>query len=58
MRVVPIPANKDNYQYLIIDESTNKAAVVDPVNVDLVNFTFLFLKILILFNFFLDFGYC
>ncbi|CAG8652410.1 6332_t:CDS:2, partial [Acaulospora morrowiae] len=28
MKVIPIP---DNYSYLVIDESTNEAAVVDPV---------------------------
>uniref|UniRef100_A0A915EA20 hydroxyacylglutathione hydrolase n=1 Tax=Ditylenchus dipsaci TaxID=166011 RepID=A0A915EA20_9BILA len=34
MKVVPIPANEDNYQYLIIDEKTNVSAIVDPVDVD------------------------
>lgn len=33
MRVVPIPANADNYQYLIVDEKTKSSAVVDPVDV-------------------------
>ncbi|KAL7071308.1 hypothetical protein ACQ4LE_009256 [Meloidogyne hapla] len=34
MRVIPIPANADNYQYLIIDEDSNKAAIVDPVDIN------------------------
>jgi len=34
MRVVPIPVNEDNYQYLIVDERTKKAAIVDPVDVE------------------------
>nr|CAD2172195.1 unnamed protein product [Meloidogyne enterolobii] len=34
MRVIPIPANADNYQYLIIDSKSNKGAIVDPVDVD------------------------
>ncbi|CAK5089511.1 unnamed protein product [Meloidogyne enterolobii] len=34
MRVIPIPANADNYQYLIIDSKTNKGAIVDPVDVN------------------------
>jgi len=29
--VVPVPCLKDNYSYLILDETTKKAAVVDPV---------------------------
>ena len=29
MRVVSIPLNDDNYGYLLIDESTNEAAIVD-----------------------------
>ncbi|CAG8662310.1 7863_t:CDS:2 [Funneliformis caledonium] len=31
MKVIPIPVLDDNYSYLIIDEKTNEAAVVDPV---------------------------
>nr|XP_022916686.1 hydroxyacylglutathione hydrolase, mitochondrial isoform X1 [Onthophagus taurus] len=31
MRVCVLPALTDNYMYLIIDENTNQAAVVDPV---------------------------
>lgn len=30
MRVVEVPCRSDNYMYLLIDEATNKAAVVDP----------------------------
>lgn len=52
MRVVPIPANEDNYQYLIIDEHTNDAAIVDPVDVELVIFTFIIFKKNTLFRFY------
>jgi hydroxyacylglutathione hydrolase len=35
MKVIPIPALQDNYQYLIIDDNGKKlAAIVDPVDVD------------------------
>ena len=30
MRVVPVPCLKDNYAYLVICETTNRAAIVDP----------------------------
>ncbi|HEU0031093.1 MAG TPA: hydroxyacylglutathione hydrolase [Kofleriaceae bacterium] len=30
MRVVPVPNLKDNFAYLVIDESTRRCAVVDP----------------------------
>ena len=30
MRVVPVPVLADNYAYVVVDESTNEAAVVDP----------------------------
>jgi len=30
MRVVPVPVRSDNYAYLLIDETTDQAAVVDP----------------------------
>ena len=33
-KVIPVPALQDNYMYLIIDEATKKAGVVDPVDVD------------------------
>ncbi|CAE6505374.1 unnamed protein product [Rhizoctonia solani] len=33
MRVVTIPVRKDNYAYLLIDEATSTAAVVDPFDV-------------------------
>ena len=32
MKVHIIPALTDNYMYLLIDESTNEAAIIDPVN--------------------------
>ncbi|XP_068668598.1 hydroxyacylglutathione hydrolase cytoplasmic [Aristolochia californica] len=31
MKIVPVPCLEDNYAYLIIDESSKEAAVVDPV---------------------------
>lgn len=31
MRVHIIPALEDNYMYLIVDEASNEAAIVDPV---------------------------
>lgn len=31
MRVHIIPALQDNYMYLLVDEASNEAAVVDPV---------------------------
>lgn len=33
MKVVPVPVRDDNYAYLLIDESTKKAAAVDPYDV-------------------------
>jgi len=39
MRVVPIPVNADNYQYLVMDERSKKAAIVDPVDVEKVMLT-------------------
>jgi len=30
MKIVPVPCRSDNYMYLLIDESTKTAAVVDP----------------------------
>ena len=30
MRVIPIPMHSDNYAYLVIDETSNACAVVDP----------------------------
>src|SRR5262245_44815270 len=30
MRVVPVPCLKDNYAYLVIDEASKQAAIVDP----------------------------
>ncbi|KAI3961139.1 hypothetical protein MKX01_035725 [Papaver californicum] len=34
MKIVEIPCLKDNYSYLIIDETSKEAAVVDPVEPD------------------------
>ncbi|KAF0455588.1 Hydroxyacylglutathione hydrolase [Gigaspora margarita] len=31
MKVIPVPVLEDNYSYVVIDESTKEAAVVDPV---------------------------
>lgn len=36
MRVRILPALSDNYMYLLIDESTKEAAIVDPVEPDAV----------------------
>ncbi|KAH7732005.1 glyoxalase II chain A [Aphelenchoides avenae] len=36
MKVVPIPALSDNYMYLLVDEKTNEAAIVDPVDISAV----------------------
>ncbi|MFH4982467.1 hypothetical protein AB6A40_009176 [Gnathostoma spinigerum] len=33
MRIIPLPALSDNYMYLLIDEETKNAAIVDPVDV-------------------------
>ncbi|KAG5342198.1 hypothetical protein C0989_004510 [Termitomyces sp. Mn162] len=33
MRVLPVPVREDNYAYLLVDESSNKAAAVDPYDV-------------------------
>ena len=30
MRVIPVPVRKDNYSYLIVDDTANEAAAVDP----------------------------
>ena len=44
MRVKLLPALDDNYMYLLIDEKTNDAAIVDPVEPAKVNiFTDIFL---------------
>ncbi len=34
MRIVPIPCLKDNYAYLVVCETTNTAAIVDPSEVE------------------------
>lgn len=33
MKVIPVPVRSDNYAYLLVDDATNKAAVVDPFDV-------------------------
>ena len=33
MKVVPVPVRQDNYAYLLIDDTTGKAAAVDPYDV-------------------------
>ena len=33
MHVVPVPVRKDNYSYLLIDESSKTAATIDPYDV-------------------------
>ena len=33
MRIIPVPCRSDNYAYIVIDETSNKAAVVDPYDV-------------------------
>lgn len=33
MKVVPVPVREDNYAYLLMDDSCNKAAAVDPYDV-------------------------
>jgi len=37
MKVVPVPVLSDNYAYLLIDESSKKAAAVDPYDVSKVS---------------------
>ena len=37
MKVVPVLVSMDNYAYLLIDESTNKAAAIDPYDVSRVS---------------------
>ena len=34
MRIRILPALSDNYMYLLVDEDTNEAAIVDPVHPD------------------------
>ncbi|CEQ40370.1 SPOSA6832_01975, partial [Sporobolomyces salmonicolor] len=34
MRVVPVPCRSDNYQYILLDETTGTTAVVDPYDPD------------------------
>jgi len=37
MKIVPVPVREDNYAYLLIDEATKKAAVIDPYDVSKVS---------------------
>ena len=37
MNIVPVPISNYNYAYLLIDESTNKAATIDPYDVSKVS---------------------
>lgn len=30
MRIIPVPVRKDNYSYLIVDDTAKEAAAVDP----------------------------
>ena len=30
MRIIPVPVRADNYAYLLIDDTTNQAAAIDP----------------------------
>jgi hypothetical protein len=34
MQITAIPANADNYMYLVVDEKNKLAAIVDPVDVN------------------------
>lgn len=34
MKIVPVPVRDDNYAYLLIDESNNQAAAVDPFDMN------------------------
>jgi len=34
MKVHIVPALQDNYMYLLVDESSNEGAVIDPVEPD------------------------
>lgn len=33
MKVIPVPVREDNYAYLLVDDTSNKAAAVDPYDV-------------------------
>lgn len=36
MKVLPVPVRSDNYAYLVIDSAVNKAAAVDPYDMETV----------------------
>lgn len=33
MKIIPVPVREDNYAYLLVDDTTNKAAAIDPYDV-------------------------
>jgi glyoxylase-like metal-dependent hydrolase (beta-lactamase superfamily II) len=33
MKIVPVPVREDNYAYILIDQPSNEAAIVDPFDV-------------------------
>lgn len=33
MKIIPVPVREDNYAYILIDEPSNEAAIVDPFDV-------------------------
>ncbi|VDM13922.1 unnamed protein product, partial [Wuchereria bancrofti] len=39
MKVIPVPALSDNYMYLLVDEKSNDAAIIDPVDLKGINKT-------------------
>ncbi len=34
MRIIPVPVLSDNYSYLLVDDVTQKAAAIDPYDVN------------------------
>ncbi|VIO86480.1 Uncharacterized protein BM_BM6299 [Brugia malayi] len=39
MKVIPVPALSDNYMYLLVDEKSSDAAIIDPVDLKGINKT-------------------
>ena len=37
MTITVLPANKDNYMYLVVDKATKEAAIVDPADPETVS---------------------
>ena len=33
MKIIPVPVREDNYAYILIDQPSNDAAIVDPFDV-------------------------